>query len=84
MARGGLHRFGGDAEGGKAIIDAALERYGRIDILIHNAGNVRRAPLRDMSIDDFDAVLDVHLRGAFHVVQPALGRCATPVTAASC
>ena len=60
-------------EGGKAIVDAALERYGRIDILIHNAGNVRRAPLRDMSIDDFDAVLDVHLRGAFHVVRPAFG-----------
>jgi NAD(P)-dependent dehydrogenase (short-subunit alcohol dehydrogenase family) len=60
-------------DGGKAIIDAALQRYGRIDILIHNAGNVRRAPLRDMSIEDFDAVLDVHLRGAFNVVQPAFG-----------
>src|SRR5690242_39216 len=30
-------------EGGQAIIDTALERYGRIDILVHNAGNVRRA-----------------------------------------
>ncbi|ODQ96671.1 SDR family NAD(P)-dependent oxidoreductase [Mycolicibacterium holsaticum] len=59
------------ADGGKAIVDTALDRYGRIDILIHNAGNVRRAPLREMSYDDFDAVLDVHLRGAFHVVRPA-------------
>jgi NAD(P)-dependent dehydrogenase (short-subunit alcohol dehydrogenase family) len=59
------------AEGGRAIIAAALERYGRLDILIHNAGNVRRAPLSEMSYDDFDAVLDVHLRGAFHVVRPA-------------
>ena len=57
--------------GGKAIIDTALDRFGRIDILIHNAGNVRRAPLRDMSYEDFDAVVDVHLRGAFHVVRPA-------------
>ncbi|MGX9673314.1 SDR family NAD(P)-dependent oxidoreductase [Mycobacterium sp. HM-7] len=57
--------------GGRAIIDAALARYGRLDILIHNAGNVRRARLRDMTSDDFDAVLDVHLRGAFHVVRPA-------------
>jgi NAD(P)-dependent dehydrogenase (short-subunit alcohol dehydrogenase family) len=32
-------------DGGKAIINTALDRYGRIDILIHNAGNVRRAPL---------------------------------------
>ena len=58
-------------EGGQAIIDTALERYGRIDILVHNAGNVRRASLREMSYDDFEAVVDVHLRGAFHVVRPA-------------
>jgi NAD(P)-dependent dehydrogenase (short-subunit alcohol dehydrogenase family) len=57
--------------GGKAIIDAALDNYGRIDILIHNAGIVRGASLKEMSYEDFDAVLDVHLRGAFHVVRPA-------------
>lgn len=57
--------------GGQAIIDTALQNYGRIDVLIHNAGNVRRAPLRQMSHEDFDAVLDVHLRGAFNVVRPA-------------
>lgn len=58
-------------KGGKAIIDAALDAYGRVDILVHNAGNVRRASLKEMSYDDFEAVLDVHLRGAFHVVRPA-------------
>ena len=58
------------AAGGKAIIDTALETYGRVDILIHNAGNVRPASLKEMSYEDFDAVL-VHLRGAFHVVRPA-------------
>jgi NAD(P)-dependent dehydrogenase (short-subunit alcohol dehydrogenase family) len=58
-------------DGGKAIIDTALNAYGRIDILVHNAGIVRRAPLREMTYEDFDAVLDVHLRGAFHVVRPA-------------
>ena len=57
--------------GGKAIIDAALQRYGRIDILIHNAGTVRGASLKEMTQEDFDTVLDVHLRGAFHVVRPA-------------
>ncbi|HEX3545060.1 MAG TPA: SDR family NAD(P)-dependent oxidoreductase [Mycobacterium sp.] len=60
-------------EGGRAIIDAALDRYGRIDILVHNAGNVRRASLKEMTYDDFEAVVDVHLRGAFHVVRPAFG-----------
>ena len=58
-------------DGGKAIIETALDRFGRIDILIHNAGNVRRSPLREMSYEDFEAVVDVHLRGAFHVVRPA-------------
>ena len=57
--------------GGKAIIDTALETYGRVDILIHNAGIVRGASLKEMTYDDFEAVLDVHLRGAFHVVRPA-------------
>ncbi len=58
-------------EGGEAIIGTALEHYGRLDILIHNAGNVRRRSLKEMSYEDFDAVLDVHLRGAFNVVRPA-------------
>lgn len=58
-------------EGGEEIIRTALEHYGGIDILIHNAGNVRRGSLKEMSYEDFDAVLDVHLRGAFHVLRPA-------------
>jgi NAD(P)-dependent dehydrogenase (short-subunit alcohol dehydrogenase family) len=58
-------------EGGKAIVQAALDSYGRIDILIHNAGNVRYGSLKELSYEDFEAVLDVHLRGAFHVVRPA-------------
>jgi NAD(P)-dependent dehydrogenase (short-subunit alcohol dehydrogenase family) len=58
-------------EGGNAIIQTALDEFGRIDILVHNAGNVRAASLKEMTQGDFDAVLDVHLRGAFHVVRPA-------------
>lgn len=58
-------------EGGKAIIGTALDRFGRIDILIHNAGIVRRASLKEITPEDFEQVLDVHLRGAFHVVRPA-------------
>jgi NAD(P)-dependent dehydrogenase (short-subunit alcohol dehydrogenase family) len=59
------------AAGGKSIIQSALDHYGRIDVLIHNAGNVRPGSLKEMSYEDFDAVIDVHLRGAFHVVRPA-------------
>ncbi|EFC86252.1 SDR family NAD(P)-dependent oxidoreductase [Parafrankia sp. EUN1f] len=59
------------AEGGQAIIQTALDHYGRIDVLIHNAGTVRYATLTEMTYEDFDSVLDVHLRGAFHVVRAA-------------
>ena len=59
------------AAGGQAIIDVAVRQYGRIDVLVHNAGNVRRGSLKELSYEDFEAVLDVHLRGAFHVVRPA-------------
>ncbi|TDV49899.1 SDR family NAD(P)-dependent oxidoreductase [Actinophytocola oryzae] len=59
------------ARGGRAIVESALDHYGRLDVLVHNAGIVRSAPLSEMSYEDFDAVLDVHLRGAFHVVRPA-------------
>jgi NAD(P)-dependent dehydrogenase (short-subunit alcohol dehydrogenase family) len=57
--------------GGQAIIAAALDHFGRIDVLVHNAGNNRYGSLTEMTYEDFDAVLDVHLRGAFHVVRPA-------------
>lgn len=58
-------------EGGKSIIEAALDSYGRIDVLIHNAGNVRYGSLEEISYEDFKSVVDVHLMGAFHVVRPA-------------
>ncbi len=58
-------------EGGKAIVQTALDTWGRIDIVIHNAGIVRRGGLAELSYEDFESVLDVHLRGAFHVVRPA-------------
>ncbi|CQD16820.1 oxidoreductase, short chain dehydrogenase/reductase [Mycolicibacterium conceptionense] len=59
------------AEGGQAILDKAVEQFGRVDILIHNAGTVRRGSLKELTYNDFEAVLNVHLRGAFHVVRPA-------------
>jgi NAD(P)-dependent dehydrogenase (short-subunit alcohol dehydrogenase family) len=58
-------------EGGRAIIQAALDHFGRIDVLIHNAGNVRYGSLEEITQEDFEAVVDVHLMGAFHVVRPA-------------
>lgn len=59
------------AEGGQAIIDTALSAWGRVDIVINNAGIVRDAPFEDMTAERFEPLLDVHLRGAFHVTRPA-------------
>lgn len=61
-------------EGGKAIIDTALDAFGRVDILIHSAGNVRRGSLSNLGYEDFSAVLDVHLKGAYHVMREAFPR----------
>lgn len=59
------------AEGGQAIIDTALSTWGRVDIVINNAGIVRDAPFEDMTAERLEPLLDVHLRGAFHVTRPA-------------
>jgi NAD(P)-dependent dehydrogenase (short-subunit alcohol dehydrogenase family) len=58
-------------EGGRAIVQAALDAFERIDVLINNAGVVRDRSFAKMSPEELEAVLDVHLRGAFHVTQPA-------------
>jgi NAD(P)-dependent dehydrogenase (short-subunit alcohol dehydrogenase family) len=57
-------------EGGQAIVDTALDTWGRVDILINNAGIVSDAPFEEMTSDRFEPLLDVHLRGAFHVTRP--------------
>jgi NAD(P)-dependent dehydrogenase (short-subunit alcohol dehydrogenase family) len=58
-------------QGGAAIVQTALDTWGRIDILIHNAGNVRYGSIREIGYEDFKAVVDVHLMGAFHLVKAA-------------
>jgi NAD(P)-dependent dehydrogenase (short-subunit alcohol dehydrogenase family) len=57
--------------GGQAIIDAALRSWGRVDIVINNAGIVRDAPFEDITADRLEPLLDVHLKGAFYVTRPA-------------
>jgi len=58
-------------EGGEAIIRKAIDTFGRIDILINNAGILRDKTLAKMEEDDWKKVLDVHLNGAFFATRPA-------------
>ena len=57
--------------GGQAIVQAALTAFGRVDILVNNAGILRDKAFHKMDQAMVDAVLDVHLKGAFYVSQPA-------------
>jgi NAD(P)-dependent dehydrogenase (short-subunit alcohol dehydrogenase family) len=57
--------------GGQAIVDTALQAFGRVDVVISNAGILRDKAFHNMTPELLDPVLDVHLKGAFHVVRPA-------------
>jgi NAD(P)-dependent dehydrogenase (short-subunit alcohol dehydrogenase family) len=58
-------------EGGEAIVRTALEAFGRLDVVINNAGILRDKAFHHMTPELLDPVLDVHLRGAFNVTRPA-------------
>jgi NAD(P)-dependent dehydrogenase (short-subunit alcohol dehydrogenase family) len=58
-------------EGGKAIIQTAVDNFGKVDILVNNAGILRDKSFLKLDPENLDAVIDVHLRGAFFVTQPA-------------
>lgn len=60
-----------ESDSGRAIVDTALEHFGTVDIVISNAGILRDRSFANLAMDELYAVLDVHLRGAFHVCQPA-------------
>lgn len=60
-----------DAAGGAAIVQCAVEAFGGVDAIIHNAGILRDRSFLKAEPEHIDPVLDVHLNGAFHVLRPA-------------
>jgi NAD(P)-dependent dehydrogenase (short-subunit alcohol dehydrogenase family) len=65
------HHSVSTVQGAQGITDTALEAFGTVDIVINNAGFLRRAMFADMPLEHVKEVLDVHLLGAFYVTQPA-------------
>ena len=74
-ARGGtaVANYGdvSDHEQCAALVQQALDAYGRLDIVVNNAGIVRDAAIWNMPVDDFDLVLSVHLRGTWSMCHHA-------------
>ncbi|MDB4946890.1 MAG: short-chain dehydrogenase/reductase [Labilithrix sp.] len=55
-----------------SFVALALERFGRLDVLVNNAGIARTGPLDDCKVDEWDAMIDVNLRGPLHGIAAAL------------
>jgi 3-oxoacyl-[acyl-carrier protein] reductase len=58
----------------RSMVDAVHGAFGRIDVLVNNAGILSRSPLEEMPVEEWDRVLNVNLRGAFLCCRFALGR----------
>lgn len=69
-----VHPMQGDARDFRRaheLVDEVVSRWGRLDVLVHNAGFARSGPLWKLSEDDWDAVVDTSLKGAFNYVHAA-------------
>ncbi|WP_034271462.1 SDR family oxidoreductase [Haloechinothrix halophila] len=64
----------GSREVAESLVTTAVTEFGRLDALVTNAGILRDRVLWKMTDDDFDAVIDVHLRGTFTCVRAAVQR----------
>jgi len=58
-------------EGGAGVVKQAVDAFGKVDVVVNNAGILRDKSFLKLEWPDLDAVLDVHLKGAFYVSQPA-------------
>ena len=58
-------------DGAQAMVQAAVDAFGRIDAVVNNAGNLRDSLFHKMTEEEFDAVIAVHLKGSFNVSRAA-------------
>ena len=58
-------------EGGESIVQSAIDNFGTVDALVNNAGILRDKSFANMSEEELSLIIDVHLKGAFFVSQPA-------------
>lgn len=65
------HESVDNPEGGEAIVRTAVQRFGRLDTVVSNAGIFNSVAFEELSVDDWRRMLSVHLDGAFYLSQPA-------------
>ena len=56
----------------KRLVDAAVQTYGRIDVMINNAGLMPQSPLERLKIDDWNRMIDVNIKGVLYGIAAAL------------
>jgi len=56
----------------KALVDAAVETYGRVDVMINNAGLMPHSPLERLKVDEWDRMIDVNIKGVLYGIAAAL------------
>ena len=56
----------------KRLVDTAAQKFGRVDVMINNAGIMPRAPLERLTIDDWDRTIDVNIKGVLYGIAAAL------------
>src|SRR5436853_3968801 len=56
----------------KALVDAAVERFGRVDVMLNNAGLMQQSPLERLKVDEWDNMIDINIKGVLYGIAAAM------------
>jgi NADP-dependent 3-hydroxy acid dehydrogenase YdfG len=56
----------------KALVDAAVETFGRVDVMLNNAGLMQQSPLERLKVDEWDNMVDINIKGVLYGIAAAL------------
>src|SRR4051812_35016367 len=61
-----------DREQVKALVDAAVQNFGRVDVMLNNAGLMQQSPLERLKVDEWDNMIDINVKGVLYGIAAAL------------
>src|SRR5690349_19658082 len=56
----------------KKLVDAAVQTYGRLDVMLNNAGLMQQSPLERLKVDEWDKMIDINIKGVLYGIAAAL------------